>query len=177
MNGESYTPERILFLKTHGTDMSTKELCSALNKQFNTTHSAQSVRTTAKKHGVRKSQEQRSAVMQARGAKLGASCIVNGYEYIRVGKGKGFYQNWARKSRLVWEAQHGVIPEGYMVVFLNGDTLDCRPQNLACISKSVAARMARGHGKKLWSSFEEVTRAAIKACELDEALSKLRKED
>ena len=53
MNGEPYTPEQILFLKTHGADMSTKELCSALNKQFNTTHSAQSVRTTAKKHGVR----------------------------------------------------------------------------------------------------------------------------
>lgn len=173
MNGEPYTPEQILFLKTHGADMSTKELCNALNKQFNTTHSAGSVRTTAKKHGVRKSREYRSANAQAQGAELGASCIVNGYEYIRVGKGKGFYQNWIRKSRLVWEAEHGVIPEGHMVIFLNNDTLDCRRENLACISKSVAARMSRGHGKKLWSSFSQITQTAIKACELDEALNKL----
>lgn len=175
MNGEPYTPEQITFLKTHGADMSTKELCSALNKKFSTSHSVESVRTTAKKHGVRKSKEYRSANAQAQGGKLGASCVVNGYEYIRVGKGESFYRNWVRKCRLVWEAEHGAIPEKHMIVFLNGDTLDCRLENLACISYGIAARMARGRGKKLWSSFPEVTQTAIKACELDEAVSKLRK--
>lgn len=70
MNGEPYTPEQITFLKTHGADMSTKELCSALNKKFSTSHSVESVRTTAKKHGVRKSKEYRSANAQAQGVNL-----------------------------------------------------------------------------------------------------------
>lgn len=176
MNGEPYTPEQIAFLKQYGADMSTKDLCAALNSEFGTAHSPGSVRTTAKKHGVRKTHEFRTKNARARGAEIGASCIVNGYEYIRTSKGAGgFYKDWTRKCRLVWTAAHGDIPDGHMVVFLNGNTLDCRPENLACISKQTAARMVNGHGKRFWSEFPEVTQTALRACELDEILSNLRK--
>ena len=175
MNGEPYTAEQVSFLKERGADMSTKDLCVALNEKFGTSHSVQSVRTTAKKHGVQKTKQFRAESASKRGAELGASCVVGGYEYIRNGRGRrDFYQNWQRKCRLVWEAEHGTIPDGHMVVFLNGDTLDCRIENLACVSKAVAARMARGRGRKLWSKCAAVTKAGIKVCELDEAISKRR---
>lgn len=38
--------------------------------------------------------------------------------------------------RLVWEQEHGPIPDGYVVVFKSGDQLDTRLENLELISRT-----------------------------------------
>lgn len=37
---------------------------------------------------------------------------------------------WRMKHVVDWENTHGKVPEGYMVVFANGDSTDCRMDNL-----------------------------------------------
>lgn len=47
---------------------------------------------------------------------------------------------WVRKARVVWEEAHGPIPEGMVIVQLDGDPENCALPNLACVSRAVLAR-------------------------------------
>ena len=38
------------------------------------------------------------------------------------------------KHRYLWEQAHGAIPKGHNIIFKNGNTLDCRLENLTCVS-------------------------------------------
>lgn len=51
------------------------------------------------------------------------------YKYIRISEGK-----WQELHRHIWEKANGPVPSGYNIVFKNSDTLDCRLENLECIS-------------------------------------------
>jgi hypothetical protein len=57
------------------------------------------------------------------------------YKYIRLGLGK-----WRELHRHLWEEAHGPIPRDHMVVFRNGDTLDCRLENLELITRGENAK-------------------------------------
>ena len=176
MSGTPYTHDQLAFMAEHGADMTTAELTSALNTAFNTNHTAASVRTVLKQLGVKKSKETRSRNCAMNGDPIGSEKIIGGYRYIKVRKSSGgFYKDWEREICLVYKNAYGDIPEGYMVVTLNGDKLDACPENLALISKKVAARMANGHGKSFWSNSADITKAGIAVCELDQALSDVGK--
>lgn len=81
-------------------------------------------------------------------------------QYIRIGPGK---HDWIPLKRYIM----GEKADGKCVIFLNGNTEDPRFENLACVSSSVNTRLTR-HG--LRSKDPEITKAAIKWCELAEAL-------
>jgi phage domain-containing protein 1 len=52
------------------------------------------------------------------------------YIYIKIpGKRKAI-----PKHRHLWEQAHGAIPKGHNIIFKNGNTLDCRLENLTCVS-------------------------------------------
>ena len=176
MSGIPYTNEQLAFMEKHGADMTTTELTNALNKAFSTGHTAGSVRTTLKNMGILKSKETRARNCAMNGEPIGSAKIIGGYRYIKVRKSSGgFYKDWEREICLAYKNAYGDIPEGYMVVTLNGDKLDARHENLALISKKVAARMANGHGKSFWSNSADITKAGIAVCELDQALSDVGK--
>jgi hypothetical protein len=61
------------------------------------------------------------------------------YKYIRVSLGK-----WQLLQRHVWEQYHGKIPPGHVVIFEDGDSMNCDICNLKCISK--AKNMERNSG-------------------------------
>lgn len=176
MNKSTYTDEQINFMRKFGANLSTTELTNALNKTFKTNHSSQSVRTTLKKMGVFKSKRTRSRLCAMQGKPIGSKRIINGYCYIKVRKSSGgFYKDWEREICLVYKKYHGDIPAGFMVVTLDGNKLNADPKNLTTISKSVAARMANGHGKSMWSEFPQLTEMSIETCKLDEIIGKYQK--
>lgn len=173
MSGTPYTQDQLAFMTEHGADMTIAELTSALNTAFNTNHSAGSVRTTLKRIGIRKSKETRSRIASMRGAPIGSSKIIGGYRYIKVRKsGGGFFKDWERELCVVYKEKYGSIPAGHMVVTLDRNKLNAAPENLIAIPKAIAARMANGHGKSMWSSFPEITRSSIDVCKLDQAIFK-----
>lgn len=76
-----------------------------------------------------------------------------GYECLRSEKGRQYW--WIKpddgrkmmpKHRYVWEKANGPIPEGHCVQFKDGDTLNCRLENLYLISR----------GKQLRKNFDEL---------------------
>ena len=171
MSGIPYTKEQLAFMEKHGADMTTIELTNSLNKAFSTGHTAGSVRTTLKNMGILKSKETRARNCAMNGEPIGSAKIIGGYRYIKVRKSSGgFYKDWEREICLVYKNAYGDIPEGYMVVTLDGNTLNAAPENLVAIPRSIAARMANGRGKSMWSKFPEITKSSIEVCKLDEAI-------
>lgn len=170
-NPRAYTDEMNAFIIEHGAELSTRELQQELNEKFGCNRSFGSVKRKTQKFGIQKSRDAISRGHKHSKYPIGSSRIINGYEYIKVTtSGAGFYNQWDRKCRIVWRQHYGDIPEGHQIVFLNGDTLDCNIENLACISTKVCAKMSNGHGKAFWSENPEVTKTGLLVCELDLAL-------
>lgn len=71
----------------------------------------------------------------------------DGYVWVKVAMRKtdprSAHDNWVCKHRLVYEREHGPIPEGSMVVFLDGDKTNLDPSNLAVETKGEHAVIAR----------------------------------
>jgi hypothetical protein len=41
-----------------------------------------------------------------------------------------------KPNREAWQGVHGTIPKGWVVINMNGDSGDNRPENLACIPRN-----------------------------------------
>ena len=50
---------------------------------------------------------------------------------------------WKMEHVLVWEAHNGPAPRGYVITFINGDSTDCRIENLMLITRSQHAILNR----------------------------------
>lgn len=62
---------------------------------------------------------------------------VNIYGYVEI---KVAEPNiWKLKHRFVWEEHHGEIPKGNIISFINGDSTDCRIENLIMIDNQINA--------------------------------------
>lgn len=164
-----YTEQECEFIRKHGSRLTTDELWEALESAFHSGHPKQSVRTMAKKLGVKKDGSARTRALQNRAghSKVGDETVIGLYEYVKVAEHGSFYKAWKRKQVVVWERIHGPVPKGHCVIFLNGNRRDYSTDNLACVSNAILGKMKNGRGKSLYSEDGEVTRTALKVCELD----------
>jgi hypothetical protein len=84
--------------------------------------------------------------------------------------------NFKLKHRMVWEKEYGPIPEGHVVIFLDGDNRNFEISNLALISLAENAVMTK---KRLRSTIPEATKTgqiiAKAAIAKSKAKKKLRK--
>lgn len=62
------------------------------------------------------------------------------YKYIRIALGK-----WRQLHTHTWEQANGHIPEGHIVVFKDGDTMNCAIENLEMISHDENMRRNSRH--------------------------------
>jgi len=53
-----------------------------------------------------------------------------------------------RKHRMIWEANFGKIPPGHIVIFKDKNPLNCRIENLECISRAENIRRNRNYEKQ-----------------------------
>jgi len=65
---------------------------------------------------------------------IGEERIRSGTLYRKVCEGQ-MKKNWKPVKDIVWESINGPIPEGKWIVIANGDTTDCRPENLLCLTR------------------------------------------
>lgn len=77
----------------------------------------------------------------------------DGYIEIKLRDGCG-NKNWEYKHRWIYKKHHGKIPEGYHVIFLDGDKRNFDISNLKAISKSEELIMNRN---KLFTSDKKAT--------------------
>ncbi len=72
---------------------------------------------------------------------MGAERInVDGYIEIKTEETKTSYR-WKLKHRMIWEQENGKIPQGYVVMFKDGDKLNTDIDNLMLVSRKVLAVM------------------------------------
>lgn len=92
-------------------------------------------------------------------AELGTEVVQKGRSVlVKVNNTGDRKQDWIPKTRLVY----GKVPKGHIIVFLDGDSTNVTPENMACVPLKVHARMA----KNRWFFREpELTKAAIRWCE------------
>lgn len=70
--------------------------------------------------------------------------VVNGYRVVNIRNGTVKLQ--CRVHRIVWIAQHGIIPEGYVIDHINNDKQDNRISNLQVITTKANSTKARADG-------------------------------
>lgn len=86
---------------------------------------------------------------------------LNGYTLVKTNNG------WKLKHHIVWEEKNGIIPDGCIVYFLDGDKTNFDISNLYCTDRKIMTTMV---GNKFYSNNPEQTLTAIKYCELFHAL-------
>lgn len=95
------------------------------------------------------------------------------YKHIRIGLSK-----WVHYQRYIWEQHHGSIPEKMLVVFIDGDPLNCEIENLELITR--AENAIRNQNRKKYSETiknltdkQVIGRISMKKPELRAELAKL----
>ncbi|MGC4386948.1 HNH endonuclease signature motif containing protein, partial [Streptococcus suis] len=77
---------------------------------------------------------------------------------------------WERVHLLVWREHHGPVPEGHIIVFLDGDKTNVDISNLACVNRSDIAQMNKN---RYFDSDPETTKAAIGLVQLQRKVKEI----
>jgi len=56
----------------------------------------------------------------------------SGYLWVKVGQPR----KWRKKHLVVWEQEHSRLPPGHVILFRDGNRLNCNIDNLALVTKS-----------------------------------------
>lgn len=104
--------------------------------------------------------------------KIGDEVVIKGEPWIVTSLEYGipFHERRQPKRRVVWERLHGEIPKGYCIINLDRNPMNCEPENLCCIPIRFRPILAKN---KWWFDNAELTRTAIKWCEMYYALKDL----
>lgn len=78
----------------------------------------------------------------------------DGYLWIKVAEPN----KWKHKHTVLWEREHGEVPRGMCVSFLDGDKLNCTIENLILMSRGERAIMTR---LKLGSKDPELAKVGV----------------
>lgn len=71
-------------------------------------------------------------------------CAKDGYILIKIPEKNpytGAKTRFKHKHIWLWEKHNGSIPEGHVVIFLDGNKLNCVIENLACVPRSVLVHL------------------------------------
>lgn len=104
-----------------------------------------------------------------------------GYTLVKVndnvgerGNSQTYHDNWKFKQILIWEQHHGPVPDGYNVIFLDGDKSNFELTNLCCIPTKYMGVLA---GNNWYTGDPDITATAIKWCEINEVIDDVLKGD
>lgn len=134
------------------------ELAKAVSSLYGVTRSSDAVRYQLDRIGVKRTKEQVKAIAAKPNAghfnkghqphnTLSDGIITtrkdsNGhtYQFIRIG-----LSNWLHLHVHVWEeCNDRPVPEGHNIIFKDGDTMNCHPDNLRCVSDAELLTINKG---------------------------------
>jgi hypothetical protein len=150
-----------------------EELTTELNKHFGNNRVSTSVREKCTKRLGLKGMENPTVYKKGN---VKEQCPIgtirkssNGSTYIKVQDSACSYQSgyrepyWLPIQKKIWIDHYGEVPEGKMVMFLDGNRDNLDISNLYCIDRKISAVMA---SNGWYSENGELTLTAIKWCEL-----------
>ena len=166
MKRNKNTPEQLEFLRTGYGTMAITELTAAFNAHFGEERTKGNIKTTLGNYRIiagrtgffeKGSKPWNLGVKGYMGAnptsfKKGCAppnrkpigseriCPKDGFVQIKVAETDpytGFPTRYKHKHVHVWEQIHGPVPKGHVVAFIDGDKLNCEPENLMLITRQV----------------------------------------
>lgn len=164
-----YTPEQRMFIENNIKGLGNKELTEMFNRQFNLSLAISQIKTYKGNHGLssgltgqfKKGQEPwnkgkkgyiganktsfKKGNVPANYRPVGSEriCSKDGYVLIKV-QDKGKYQErWKLKHKVIWEEVNGPVPEGYAIIFGDGDKTNLDIDNLILVSRSQLLQLNR----------------------------------
>ena len=177
MRHHHFTDEEKKWLTDQDPELTYQELTEAFNSHFGTAlkrHSISDLMCKRLKVVSRRNNSKRGRF--EKGAKpkypIGAEVEKQGYIWVKVNdkyfpngstQMAHYYENWKRKSDIVWEEHNGSIPKGKFIVFLDGNRRNCDIENLYLIDRKTHVRMAQNNW---YSDNPNFTLCALKYCEL-----------
>lgn len=101
--------------------------------------------------------------------KIGDIVIRHGKKYIYINEDYGLHIDHRTQEygRYLWEQAYGPIPNDFMIIYLDGDYMNCTLDNLVCIPTKYRSFLRHN---SWWQSPAEIKKAALKWCELYYAL-------
>lgn len=183
-----YTDEQLLFVESNKT-LERNQLALLFNEKFGTNQSKEAINALCKRKGWLTgrtgyfSQGQESWNAGTKGATtrnktsfskgnvpanvkpLGHEriCPKDGFILVKVAEPNPYTKAKTRyrfKHHVVWEGEHGPIPKGMVVRFLDGNKLNCAIENLEMVSKAVHLRL----NKMNYSALPADVKPTAKAC-------------
>ena len=192
----TYPDEVKKFIEENVKGITSAELTERVNKQFGTTYGANHIRAYMKNHGLKnelnttfkKGQEAhnkgkkgeyasgcekswfKKGQMPSNHKPIGSERVdsKDGYILIKTAEPR----TWRHKHRVIWEKHNGPIPNGCVVIFLDGDKSNLDINNLGLISRSELKIM---NINGLIYDNAEVTRAGIMIAKVIDTKNKRRK--
>ncbi len=173
-----YTEEQHLFFKTFVPGHTYQEITDAYNEKFSEKITFEKVKSYMGNHRLNNGLTGRFQKGQAPPNKGKKGCCGKGCEKTWFAKGhvpsdhrpvgseridsKDGYlwvkvaepRTWKAKHRVVWESHYGAIPKSHIVIFLDGNRLNCNIENLKMIHRKELLVMNR---QSLFSENPELT--------------------
>lgn len=97
-----------------------------------------------------------------------------GYLLVKIKNDGTRNDKWRPKHVLVWEKANGPVPEGHVVVFLDGNHKNFNLDNLACIPRGIHAILNRS---RLRSDNADITKVRITQAKLNRAIKEATHHD
>ena len=92
----------------------------------------------------------------------------DGYVWVKVSEPN----TWKPKHVLRWEAEHGQVPKGSCVIFMDRDRMNFNPENLRCVTRRELMQLNRND----WISEDpEVTETRIVMADIEIRINDLSK--
>ena len=135
----TYTKEQDEWLKIETHNHTYITLCNLFNEKFNANETIKSLqRHCLDSLGIRIDKNFKGDYNHPISKKIGYERESEGYLWVKAKNNMcGAKKNWMLKQRYVWEQYYGAIPEGYKIVFLDGNCLNCDISNLYCVPVSI----------------------------------------
>lgn len=160
-----FTDEQVEFLKINYTGRTVAEMRELFNAELNACMTWQQIKTAVHNRGIvsgrtgyfekdhrpwnagtkgltgaNKTSFKKGSVPANR-KPLGTEriCSKDGYVLIKVAERDphtGFSTRWKHKQVHMWEQENGPVPDGFVVIFKDGDMLNIEPENLMLISRA-----------------------------------------
>lgn len=163
MNGHSYTDEQIEWLRDNRCQKS-KDMAVKFNALFGTNISPGALKGACLRRGILSGADGRFMKMNRpwnRGLKgvngtssttwrkgnrphnhrpLGSERLSkDGYIEVKTAEPR----TWTTKSRVIWERENGPLPDGYAVIFLDGNARNFEPSNLYAVKRRELLQLNR----------------------------------
>jgi len=122
-----FSPQIIDFMKERAPYVTYKGLKNMVNSRFKTRYTTEQIRNGRKNH----------VKLPKKRFPLLTEIIDNqGYLNIKVSTDSLIpKENWKRKHIWIWEKVNGPVPNGHVLIFLDGCKTNCVIENLALVSK------------------------------------------